>query len=95
MANISITKMSSKGQIVIPQDMRGGLKEGDKIVIIKNDNQIILKKMESFEKNLEEDLEFARRTEEAWKQIERGEFTSYSKEEFLRSLGDGERGKRV
>lgn len=87
--------MSSKGQVVIPQEMREGLNEGDKLIIIKNDKQIILKKMESFEKNFEEDLEFAKRTEEAWKQIERGEFTSYSKEEFLRNLGNGESSKRV
>ena len=35
---------------------------------------------------LEEDLEFAKRTEEAWKEIDRGEYTSYSKEEFLKKL---------
>ena len=78
--------MSSKGQIVIPLDMREGLPEGEKLVIIKNGEQIILKKMDDFDKNLEEDLEFAKRTEAAWKQIDRGEATSYSKEEFLNSL---------
>ncbi len=78
--------MSSKGQIVIPQNMREGLPEGEKLVVIKNGGQIILKKMDDFDKNLEEDLEFAKRTEEAWKQIDRGEATSYSKEEFLKSL---------
>ena len=86
MAIISITKMSSKGQVVIPQEMRKGLKEGDKLVIIKNDNQIILKKMENFDKNIEEDLEFARRTEEAWKRYEKGEFVSMDSEEFLKEI---------
>ena len=65
-------RISSKGQIVIPQDMRGDLKEGDKLVIIKSGKQIILKKMEDFSENLEEDLEFDRRTEEAYKRIEAG-----------------------
>ncbi len=78
--------MSSKGQVVIPQDMREDIKEGEKLVVIKNDKQIIIEKMENFDKNLEEDLEFARRTEEAWKQIDEGKFTSYTHEEFLKEL---------
>lgn len=86
MASISITRMSSKGQVVIPQEMRIGIKEGEKLIVIRNNKQIILKKTTDFDKNLEEDLEFARRTEEAWKQIERGECDSFSKEEFLVEL---------
>ena len=66
--------------------MRKDLSEGDELVIIRNNDQIILKKMEKFSKNLKEDLEFARRTEEAWKQIERGEYVSSSKEDFLKKL---------
>ena len=86
MANISITKMSSKGQIVIPQDMREGLPEGEKLVVIKNGEQIILKKMDDFDKNLEEDLEFAKRTEEAWKQIDRGDGISIEANDFLKEI---------
>ena len=86
MANISITKMSSKGQIVIPQEMREDIAEGDKMVIIKNDGQLILKKMEDFDKNLKEDLEFAKRTEEAWKRYDKGEFKSMDSKEFLKEL---------
>jgi AbrB family looped-hinge helix DNA binding protein len=86
MASISITKMSSKGQVVIPLEMREDIEEGEKLVVIKNENQIIIEKMEFFDKNLEEDLEFARRTEEAWKQIDEGKFTSYTKDEFLKEL---------
>ena len=86
MSEINITKLSSKGQVVIPLEMREGIKEGDKLLIIRNGNQIILKKASDFDEQLKEDLEFARRTEEAWKAIERGEFTSYSQEEFLEKL---------
>lgn len=78
--------MSSKGQIVIPADMREGINEGDKLVIIRNNNQIILKKEKDFSKNLEEDLEFARRTEEAWKSYERGEFISMNADDFLKEI---------
>ncbi len=41
---IDTTKMSSRGQIVIPLDMRKDIKEGDKLIIIRKDNEIILKK---------------------------------------------------
>jgi len=86
MENISIIKISSKGQMVIPQEMRKNMKEGDKLVVIQNKDQIILKKAEDFSKNIEEDLEFAKRTEEAWKSYEKGEFISQSTDEFLKEL---------
>ena len=41
---VAITKMSSKGQIVIPAEMREGIHEGEKLVIIRNNGQIIMKK---------------------------------------------------
>lgn len=84
--DISITKMSSKGQIVIPLEMRENLKEGEKLVLIKNGKQIIIKKASDFDKNLKEDLEFARRTEEAYKRYEKGEFISMPADKFLEEL---------
>ena len=83
---IDITKMSSKGQVVIPLEMRKDLKEGDKLVIIKNGNQIILKKADAFDEKLKEDLEFARRTEEAYKRHERGEFIEMDFDEFIKEM---------
>ena len=79
MAQIELTTMSSKGQIVIPREMREGFHEGEKFVVIKAGKQLILK-------SVEEDLEFARRTEEAWKSYGRGEFKSVPVEDFLKSL---------
>ena len=78
--------MSSKGQVVIPKEMRKNIKEGEKLVIIQNNEQIILKKAKDFDKNIEEDLEFARRTEEAWKAHDRGEFKSLPADKFLEEL---------
>lgn len=86
MTQIDITRMSSKGQVVIPLEMRKDIKEGDKLVVIFNKGQIIIKKASDFDKNIEEDLEFAKRTEKAWQAYERGEFKSYSKEDFLEKL---------
>jgi len=86
MNKISITRMSSKGQIVIPADMREGIEEGEKLVIIRNKNHIILKKEKDFSDRLEEDLEFAKRTEEAWKRIENGEFISINSENLFEEM---------
>ncbi len=83
---VAITRMSSKGQIVIPIEMREGLQEGDKLIVIQNKDQIILKKANKLDKNFEEDLEFARRTEEAWKRYENGEFISMPADKFLEKL---------
>ncbi len=83
MAQISVTKMSSKGQIVIPAELRHGINEGESLVVIRNNEQIILKKADKFDKNLAEDLEFAKRTEEAWKEIEEGKSVSVSLKDFL------------
>jgi len=82
--NIEITKMSSKGQIVIPKEMRKGIKEGEKLIIIQNGKQIILERAKDLNENFEEDLEFARRTEEAWKRYENGEFIEMDYNEFLK-----------
>ena len=45
MAAIETTKMSSKGQIVIPEDIRNrlGLKTGDKFLVMGDKDVVILK----------------------------------------------------
>ena len=81
--DIAITKMSSKGQVVIPAEMRGDIEEGEKLVLIKNDDQLIMKKASDMGKNLQEDLAFARRTEDALKEYEAGEFKTMEFDEFI------------
>tara|TARA_Y100000310_G_scaffold305804_1_gene346381 strand:- start:505 stop:771 length:267 start_codon:yes stop_codon:yes gene_type:complete len=82
----AITKMSSKGQVVIPIEMRNSISEGEKILIIQNDNQLIMKKASDLDKNVAEDIDFAKKTEEAWKRYEKGEFKSMDSKEFLKSM---------
>jgi len=84
--DIAITKMSSKGQIVIPQEMRGAFKEGDKIVIMQDEDRIIMKKADKFSKQLEEDLIFAKRTEAAWKKYEQGKFKTMEFDDFIKEV---------
>ena len=48
MGKIEITSISSRGQVVIPQDIRDQLniQEGEKFIVIGQDDTIILKKLE-------------------------------------------------
>ena len=45
---VETTKMSSRGQVVIPQDIREEIKAGEGTIfaVLSSDNTIILKKME-------------------------------------------------
>jgi len=86
MMDINVTKMSSKGQIVIPSEMRTNLKEGDKILIIKDEDRIILKKADKLTKQIREDLEFAKRTEEAYQRIETGEGIRMDFDDFIEEM---------
>ena len=90
---VAITKMSSKGQIVIPSEMRKDFNEDESFVIIKNGRQLILKSVNDFEKNLKEDLIFAKRTEEAWRRYEKGEFKSMDADDFIKMLNRIKDGK--
>jgi len=86
MGNIGITRMSSKGQIVIPLDMRGKIKEGEKLIIIEGDGKFILKKASKADENFKDDLEFARRTEEAYQRIEAGEGIRMDFDDFIEEM---------
>lgn len=84
--DVAITKMSSKGQVVIPAEMRKNLHEGDKLLIIQNDNQLIVKKANELDITFKEDIEFAKKTEEAWKRIEEGKSLKMDFDEFIDNM---------
>lgn len=86
MVEIETTKMSSKGQVVIPSNFRKNIKEGDTLIVLKNKEQIILKPASTMDKQLAEDIEFAKRTELAWKEIEIGKGVKMSIEDFLKEM---------
>ena len=81
---VAIVKISSKGQIVIPKEMRKNLKKGDKLMLVKEKDRLVLKKIDSGK--LREDIEFAASTEKAYQRYLRGKFKSMDAEEFLRKL---------
>ena len=78
--------MSSKGQVVIPQDLRKDINEGDKLVVIRNHDQIILKKADKFDKQLEQDIIVAKRVEVAWKEIETGKYKRMAASDFISEI---------
>ena len=41
---IDTSKMSSRGQVVIPLDIRKDIKEGEKLIVIRKGDEIILKR---------------------------------------------------
>ena len=86
MVSVNLTRVSSKGQIVIPSEMRKDLKEGEELIILKDEDRIILKKVSTLTENMKDDLKFAKRTEEAWKSYERGEFISQPADKFIEEL---------
>lgn len=83
---IEITRASSKGQVVIPTDIRKKLsiKEGSLFVITSKNGTILMKKLH--ENISREDLKTLKEVEEAWKDIEHGRYRVYSKEAFSKEL---------
>ena len=86
MVEIDTATISSKGQIVIPSNMRKDIKEGDRFLIIRDKSSFLLKKADDLDEKFKEDLKFARRTEEAWKRYENGKFKSMDAKDFLKEL---------
>lgn len=71
---IEITKITSKGQVVIPQDIReeADIEEGEKFFVYSSGDSIILKRTKNF-KAVKSKKEFDRVFKNAWKKAkERG-----------------------
>ncbi len=83
---VQFTKASSKGQVVIPREIREKLdvKEGSVFAVAADKDLIILKKIDS---GLSAgDLKSMKLVEEAWKDIEEGRYGVLSREAFFKEL---------
>jgi len=67
MEKLEIASMSSRGQIVIPLDIREhlGLREGEKFIVVGEDDTVILKKIampsfKNFDKLIQKTQQFAK-----------------------------------
>ena len=86
MIQYALTKLSSKGQVVIPSELRKEFKTGEQLLIIKKDNQLIFRRMKDIGKKFEEELKFAKKTEKALVHYKKGEFKEKTAKEFLDEL---------
>ncbi len=85
--DVELTRVSSKGQIVIPHTMRQKIKikEGNVFAVMSpNDDTIVLKRINK--PLLEDDLILLREVEEAWREVEKGRFRRMLKKNFLKEL---------
>jgi AbrB family looped-hinge helix DNA binding protein len=81
--DVAITKMSSKGQVVIPVSMRTGLPEGEKLLLIRDGERIILKPLSEIEPAVREDILFAEKTEQALEEYSKGMFVKKKEGDFI------------
>jgi AbrB family looped-hinge helix DNA binding protein len=83
-----LTRISSKGQIVIPSGIRKklGIEAGSVFAILtpRKGNLVVLKKIDS--KSLQVDLRIFREVERTWREIERGEARRAARKGFLEEL---------
>lgn len=80
---MEITKLSTKGQVVIPEKLRNDLSEGTAFIVTRQRNMIILKKVEGLTK---EEIEEMKELDKIWEEIDNGECESYSVEEFFKKM---------
>jgi AbrB family looped-hinge helix DNA binding protein len=84
---VGITRMSSKGQIVIPASMRADLPEGEKLLVIHDGERIILKPLSDIEPAVREDILFAKKTEQALDEYSKGTFNKKNAGDFIDEMG--------
>ena len=82
--NMEIARVSSKGQLVIPQDIRQKMKikEGSLIAVASYGDMVLLKKVKNFIND--EDMQSLKLVEEAWEDIEKGRYKTTSLSHFMR-----------
>ena len=83
MTYIATIKIKPKGHLVLPAGLGEGFKEGEELVVTEDGSRLILRKASSMSDEEKEDLEVARRVEEAYKEIERGEYIAMDWDDFL------------
>jgi AbrB family looped-hinge helix DNA binding protein len=84
--DFAIAKVSTKGQIVIPLSLREDIKTGDEFLVVKDNGRLVFKSMKSLASDLKDDLKFAQKVDDAWKEYDKGKFVKKTKEEFLKEL---------
>jgi len=81
-----LTKVSSKGQIVVPTGLRKKLniKEGTVFAVSAKKDMLVLKKLDT--KMNAEDLKTLKLLEEAWKDIAEGRYKVATVDDFFKEM---------
>lgn len=82
-----LVRLSSKGQLVIPHDIREArhIREGSIFAVSSpKEDVLVLKRVTN--PLLQEDLEILKEVEEAWEDLKQGKYKESSKEDFLRDM---------
>ena len=80
---MEITKLSTKGQIVIPEEIRKDIKSGTAFIVSRQNDLIILKKVEGLTK---QEMKEMKELDKMWKDIDSGKCESYTEKEFFEKL---------
>ena len=80
---MEITKLSTKGQIVIPEKIRKEIEVGTAFIATRKNDLIILKKIEGLS---EEEMKEMEELDKIWKDIDAGKCETYSEEEFFKKF---------
>ena len=80
---MEITKLSTKGQIVIPEEIRKDIELGTAFVVSKQNDLIILKRVEGLTK---QEMEEMKELDKIWKDVDSGKCESYTEKEFFKKM---------
>jgi len=80
---MEITKLSTKGQVVIPESLRKGLQTGTPFMVSRQKDLIILKEVKDLTKD---EMEEIKELDKIWKEIDSGKCESYAEDEFFKKL---------
>ena len=80
---MEITKLSTKGQVVIPEEIRKDLEAGTVFIVSRQNELIILKKVEGLTKK---EMKEMKELDKIWKEIDGGKGTTQKIEDFLNEI---------
>tara|TARA_Y100000310_G_scaffold53437_1_gene49049 strand:+ start:317 stop:568 length:252 start_codon:yes stop_codon:yes gene_type:complete len=80
---MEITKLSTKGQIVIPERLRENMEVGEAFVVVKKGDLLVLRKIEGLNKEEIKELE---ELQKIWKEIDEGKCKTLTSKEFLKEM---------
>jgi bifunctional DNA-binding transcriptional regulator/antitoxin component of YhaV-PrlF toxin-antitoxin module len=80
---MDITKLSSKGQVVIPEKMRKDYKVGESFSVYKVNEIIVLKPIKGLTPEEEKEL---KELGKIWAEIDKGKARKYSEKEFFDAM---------